>query len=193
MSKYLLEGNFRYDGSSKFQPENRWAFFWGVSGGWRLSEENFMKNLNLFDELKLRLSYGTVGNQGGIDRYDGVQLYDFSQNKGALVGDNKLSYVNTNGKLISLDRTWETIQNYNIGLDFGLFDNRLTGTAEVFWKVCNNMLIDVTYPAILGDKAPTANVGSFNARGWEGTINWAEKSVKSRTTLEGLLLMQLIS
>ena len=134
-----------------------------------------MKNLNLFDELKLRLSYGTVGNQGGIDRYDGVQLYDFSQNKGALVGDNKLSYVNTNGKLISLDRTWETIQNYNIGLDFGLFDNRLTGTAEVFWKVCNNMLIDVTYPAILGDKAPTANVGSFNARGWEGTINWAEK------------------
>ena len=175
MSKYLLEGNFRYDGSSKFQPENRWAFFWGVSGGWRLSEENFMKNLNLFDELKLRLSYGTVGNQGGIDRYDGVQLYDFSQNKGALVGDNKLSYVNTNGKLISLDRTWETIQNYNIGLDFGLFDNRLTGTAEVFWKVCNNMLIDVTYPAILGDKAPTANVGSFNARGWEGTINWAEK------------------
>lgn len=93
-----------------------------------------MKNLNLFDELKLRLSYGTVGNQGGIDRYDGVQLYDFSQNKGALVGDNKLSYVNTNGKLISLDRTWETIQNYNIGLDFGLFDNRLTGTAEVFGR-----------------------------------------------------------
>lgn len=58
-----MEGNFRYDGSSKFQPENRWAFFWGVSGGWRLSEEEFVKKLNLFDELKLRLSYGTVGNQ----------------------------------------------------------------------------------------------------------------------------------
>lgn len=62
-SKYLLEGNFRYDGSSKFQPENRWAFFGGVSGGWRISEEEFVKGLGVFDDLKLRLSYGTVGNQ----------------------------------------------------------------------------------------------------------------------------------
>ena len=131
-SKYLLEGNFRYDGSSKFQPENRWAFFWGVSGGWRLSEEEFVKKLNLFDELKLRLSYGTVGNQGGIDRYDGVQLYNYSQNSGALIGSSKISYIDTNGKLLSTDRSWETIKNYNIGLDFGLFNNRLTGTVEVF-------------------------------------------------------------
>lgn len=72
----LTEGNFRYDGSSKFQPENRWAFFWGVSAGWRLSEEALIKNLNIFDDLKLRVSYGTVGNQGGIDCYDGLQLYN---------------------------------------------------------------------------------------------------------------------
>ena len=108
----MLEGNFRYDGSSKFQPENRWAFFWGVSAGWRLSEEAFMKNLNIFDDLKLRVSYGTVGNQGGIDRYDGIQLYNFNQNKGALIGDEKISYIDTNGKLLSMDREWETIQNY---------------------------------------------------------------------------------
>ena len=131
-SKYLLEGNFRYDGSSKFQPENRWAFFGGVSGGWRISEEEFVKGLGVFDDLKLRLSYGTVGNQGGIDRYDGVQLYDFKQNGGALVGSGLLSYVDTNGKLLSTDRTWEVIKNYNIGLDFGFLDNRLTGTAELF-------------------------------------------------------------
>lgn len=174
-SRYLLEGNFRYDGSSKFQPENRWAFFWGVSAGWRLSEEAFIKNLHIFDDLKLRLSYGTVGNQSGIDRYDGVQLYNFKQNSGALVGSDKLSYVDTNGKLLSKDREWETIGNYNIGLDFGLFNNRLTGTAEVFWKLCNNMLIDVTYPATLGDKAPTANLGSFKANGFEGTLNWSDK------------------
>lgn len=174
-SKYLLEGNFRYDGSSKFQPENRWAFFGGVSGGWRISEEAFMKKLHIFDDLKLRLSYGTVGNQGGIDRYDGIQLYNFKQASGALVGSGILSYVDTNGKLLSTDRTWETIENYNIGLDFGLFGNRLTGTAEVFWKQCNNMLIDITYPGTLGDKAPTANRGSFKANGWEGSINWADK------------------
>ncbi len=174
-SRYLIEGNFRYDGSSKFQPENRWAFFGGVSAGWRLSEEQFIKNLGIFDELKLRLSYGTVGNQAGIDRYDGVQLYNFSSSTGAYIGDGKLSFTNTNGKLLSTDRTWEVIKNYNIGLDFGFFGNRLTGTAEVFWKKCSNMLIDISYPGTLGDKAPTVNRGKFNAHGWEGTANWRDK------------------
>ena len=185
LSKYLLEGNFRYDGSSKFQPENRWAFFWGGSAGWRLSEEAFMKNLNIFDDLKLRVSYGTVGNQGGIDRYDGIQLYNFNQNKGALIGGEKISYIDTNGKLLSMDREWETIQNYNIGLDFGLFGNRLKGTAELFWKVCENMLIDVSYPATLGDKAPTANVGSFKANGFEGNLNWSDKIGKVGYSIGG--------
>lgn len=118
-SKYMLEGQFRYDGSSKFQPENRWAFYWGVSGGWRLSEEAFIKKLNFIDELKLRASYGSVGNQSGIDRYDGAQLYNFKATQGALLGNGRVSYVDTNGKLPSFDRTWERIHNYNIGLDFG--------------------------------------------------------------------------
>lgn len=173
--KYLLEGNFRYDGSSKFRPENRWAFFGGVSAGWRISEEKFLKNLGVFDNLKLRLSYGTVGNQGGIDRYDGVQLYNFTLGGGALVGDSQLSYVDTNGKLLSTDRTWEVIKNYNVGLDFGFLGNRLTGTFELFWKKCNNMLIDISYPATLGDAAPTVNRGSFNANGWEGSLTWSHK------------------
>ena len=185
LDKYLLEVNGRYDGSSKFQPENRWAFFWGVSAGWRLSEEALIKNLNIFDDLKLRVSYGTVGNQGGIDRYDGIQLYNFNQNKGALIGGEKISYIDTNGKLLSMDREWETIQNYNVGLDFGLFGNRLKGTAELFWKVCENMLIDVSYPATLGDKAPTANVGSFKANGFEGNLNWSDKIGKVGYSIGG--------
>jgi TonB-linked SusC/RagA family outer membrane protein len=173
--RYLLEGNFRYDGSSKFQPGNRWAFFGGVSAGWRISEEKFVKNLGVFDNLKLRLSYGTVGNQGGIDRYDGVQLYNFYLSNGAFVGDSQLSYVDTNGKLLSTDRTWEVIKNYNIGLDFGVLNNRLTGTAEVFWKRCNNMLIVANFPATLGDAAPTVNRGAFKAHGWEGTLTWSDR------------------
>ena len=83
----MLEGQFRYDGSSKFQPENRWLY-WGVSGGWRLSEEAFIKKLNFIDELKLRASYGSVGNQSGIDRYDGAQLYNFGDS-GALLGNGR--------------------------------------------------------------------------------------------------------
>ena len=174
-SKYMLEGQFRYDGSSKFQPENRWVFYWGVSAGWRLSEEAFIKKFDFIDELKLRASYGGVGNQAGIDRYDGTQLYNFKPSAGVLLGNGLASIVDTNGKLPSVDRTWERIHNYNIGLDFGFFRNRLTGTAEIFWKKNDNMLIDVAYPGILGDKAPTANKGKFKAHGWEGMINWSDK------------------
>lgn len=77
-SKYLAEVNFRYDGSSKFK-EGRWAPFYGVSAGWRISEENFMDGTDSWlDELKFRLSYGVVGNQSGIDRYEGSQYYDFN-------------------------------------------------------------------------------------------------------------------
>ena len=174
--RYLLEGLMRYDGSSKFQPENRWQFFWGLSGGWRLMEESFMKPLShIFSNLKLRLSYGVVGNQNGIGRYDGTQLYNVKTAVGALVGSGLLSYIDTNGELASTDRTWEKIHNYNLGLDFGFLNNRLTGTVEAFYKRNNNMLISVTYPGILGDNAPKANKGKFEAKGWELNVNWADK------------------
>ena len=174
--RYLLEGLMRYDGSSKFQPENRWQFFWGLSGGWRLMEESFMKPLShIFSNLKLRLSYGVVGNQNGIGRYDGTQLYNVKTASGALIGGGLLSYIDTNGELASTDRTWEKIHNYNLGLDFGFLNNRLTGTVEAFYKRNNNMLISVTYPGILGDNAPKANKGKFEAKGWELNVNWADK------------------
>lgn len=175
-AKYLLEGMFRYDGSSKFQPENRWSAFWGVSAGWRMSEEAFMQNLREYvDNLKFRVSYGNVGNQNGIERYDGVQLYNFTPNNGALIGNGKVSYIDTNGKLVSNNRTWEKIHNYNVALDFGFFRNRLNGTVEYFWKNCNNMLVESTYPSILGDKAPTENKGKFKANGFEGSLTWSDK------------------
>lgn len=175
-SRYILEGQFRYDGSSKFQPENRWVFYWGASAGWRISEEPFMKNLrNIVSNLKLRLSYGSVGNQSGIDRYDGTQFYNFTPSTGALLGGNRVSYVDTNGKLASLDRTWERIHNYNIGIDFGFLNDRLSGTVDLFWKKNNNMLIDVVYPAILGDAAPKGNYGAFKSNGWEGSITWSDR------------------
>lgn len=174
-SRYMAEAQFRYDGSSKFQPENRWVAYGGVSLGWRISEEAFMKNLKFVDELKLRASYGSVGNQSGIDRYDGAQLYAFKPTQGVLIGNGKVSYVDTNGKLPSFDRTWERIHNYNAGLDFGLFRNRLSGTVDLFWKFNNNMLIDVIYPGILGDAAPKGNHGALKAHGWEGALNWSDK------------------
>jgi len=175
MSKYLLEMNLRYDGSSKFRPENRWDFFYGFSGGWRLSEEEFMKNVKFVNELKLRLSYGVVGNQSGISRYDGMQLYNFNSVNGAYIGDGRISYIKTSGEIATMGRSWERIHNYNLGLDFHLFDSRLQGTVELFMKKNNNMLIAVAYPGILGDKAPASNSGKFEAKGYEGTVTWSDK------------------
>lgn len=173
-SKYLAEVNMRYDGSSKFKT-NRWSFFYGISGGWRISEERFMKNIKWLNELKLRASYGQVGNQSGIDRYEGVQFYTYNSSLGALLGSGKATYIDTNGKIASHDRAWERIHNYNLGLDFGFLNNRLTGTAEVFMKKNNNMLVAVTYPGILGDAAGTTNAGKFEAKGYELQLNWADK------------------
>ncbi len=172
--RYLLELNARYDGSSKFQPENRWKFFWGGSLAWRIGKEEWLKDARWLSELKLRLSYGEVGNQAGIDNYDGVLLYKPNSNNGALVGSGLLSTITTNGKLISLTRQWEKIQDYNVGLDFGFFDSRLVGTVEGFMKHNDNMLVNIDYPSVIGDSAPTTNSGKFKAWGYEGQLQWRD-------------------
>ena len=175
MSKYLAELNFRYDGSSKFK-EGRWSPFWGISLGWRLSEEGFMDWADdWLDEFKIRASYGVVGNQSGIDRYEGAQIYNFRALNGALLGDNRAATIDTNGRIASYSREWERIHNYNIGLDFGFLHGRLTGTLEGYWKKNNNMLIEVTYPGILGDNAGYSNAGKFEAKGFEIQTNWSDR------------------
>lgn len=170
--KYLLELNGRYDGSSKFQPQNRWDLFYGVSLGWRIKQEEFMQNADWLSDLKLRMSYAEMGNQSGIDNYDGIQLYNMEAATGAYVGDGKLSYIKTNGKLASNSRSWERIKNYNVGIDFGLLNGTLSGTVEAFMKKNDNMLVSITFPGTLGDEAPKANAGKFKDWGFEGQMNY---------------------
>lgn len=172
--KYLLEGLLRIDGSSRFKV-NRWDMFWGASAGWRISQEDFMKNQSLLNDLKLRASYGVVGNQSGIDRYEGQQLYNFTSQSGALLGDGKATIINTNGKIASFGRAWERIHNYNIGLDFAVMQSKLTGSIDLFQKKNNNMLITITYPGILGDNAGYSNSGKFVSYGYEGVLDWRDK------------------
>ena len=175
MGRYLVEFNGRYDGSSKFLPENRWDFFWGVSAGWRLTEEKFMKNVNWLSNLKLRASYAQVGNQSGIGNYDGVQLYNVHTNTGAYLGTGLASYIATNGTFASKTRSWERIKNYNVAIDFGFNlaqGHSINGTVEYFLKCNDNMLVSVTLPGTLGDAAPSANAGKFKDYGWEGQITY---------------------
>jgi len=179
--RYLIEGNFRLDGSSKFQPENRWKAFGGVSAGWRMSEERWMKT-NWLSNLKLRYSYAEVGNQSGIGYYDGVQLYNLNSANGPYLGSELSSTITTNGTFASNARTWERIRNYNAAIDFGFHfrgkhsTHDLNGTAEVFHKQNTNMLVNVTLPATLGDNAPSANVGAFRDYGAEGMLTYLGKS-----------------
>lgn len=172
--RYLLELNGRYDGSSKFRPVNRWAAFYGASAGWRLKQEAFLRDVNWLSDLKLRASYAEVGNQSGINDYDGIQFYNLisAGDDGAYIGSDKISYIKTDGSLASTNRKWERIKNYNIAIDFGFLNGSLTGTVEAFLKKNDNMLVDMTYPAQLGDKAPKMNEGKFKGWGYEGQLNY---------------------
>jgi TonB-linked SusC/RagA family outer membrane protein len=172
--KYLLEAIGRYDGSSKFIAENRWKAFGGVTAGWVISDESFMKNQKVIKFLKLRASYGTTGNQGGIGLYDYVQSLNVNTG-GPLLGASPVSTVTTAGSLVALNRTWETVKNKNLGLDFALINNHLTGSFDIFQKENTNMLLGQTYPAELGATAPAQNIGDLKTWGWETLITWKDK------------------
>lgn len=179
--KYLLEANARYDGSSKFDPENRWKGFWGISAGWRITQEDFMRGVTFLDNLKLRVSYGKVGNQNGIGLYDYIQFMNINYSTGAtssgfpILGTSPVVRIAPSGTLVALDRTWEEVINQNIGIDFGFLKNRLYGTFEVFKKNNNNMLIARTYPNVLGASAPDGNNGKLETKGWEFSLGWRDK------------------
>lgn len=170
---YMAEGLFRRDGSSKFAKENRWANFYGVSGAVRFSEYEFMKRLGIFDNLKLRASYGETGSQSGIGNYDHYSTVS----KGTTIFGFDGSKVNTAwiSGITSSKRTWERVATTNFGLDFGLLNNRLSGTFEYYIRKNNDMLIGITYPETLGASAPKTNSGGFRANGWELQLNWNDR------------------
>jgi TonB-linked SusC/RagA family outer membrane protein len=180
--KYLLEVNARYDGSSKFRAEDRWQFFSGVSGGWRISEEGFLKDrFGFLNELKLRASYGVTGNQSGIGLYDYLQLLNVSYAANGnlnstipLLGSSSAVIIGPTNSLVSLDRTWERVENTNAGLDFAVLNRRLSVSADYFIKHNRNMLIPQQYPAVLGAAAPQRNQGHRKVWGWEAQLNWQD-------------------
>ena len=177
--KYLFEANARYDGSSKFNASNRWKLFYGFLGAWRVSQEEFMKNVSFLNDLKLRVSWGTVGNQSGIGLYDYIQFLNLNATTGAtasgfpIIGTAPVIRVAPGG-LVALDRTWETVQTANGGLDFTLLKNHLSGSFEYFIKQNKNMLIARTLPAVLGASAPQGNNGQLKTWGEELSLTWRD-------------------
>ena len=167
--RYMLQATIRRDGSSVFGKNNRWGTFPSISGAWNITEEAFMKNQNLFSNLKLRAGYGVSGNAMGFDVYSSFVTYGAT---GTFVYDGKTYRTYGATKNANPDLKWETTSMLNVGLDFGFLKNRINGTIEVYHKKTKDL--------IWGYPVPTtqyvygwmdANVGEMTNKGIEFTIN----------------------
>lgn len=174
--RYMVEANLRYDGSSRFHPDTRWGLFPGVSVGWRLSEEDFIRSLELFDNLKLRASYGETGNQAGIGLYDYHQRITIGRGQPYPFGEGRQDQSAFLSGMVSLNRTWETIAMTNFGVDAALVDTKLDLTFDYFIKRNVNMLIPITYPSMLGAIPPFSNAGELETKGFETSLTWKDKA-----------------
>jgi TonB-linked SusC/RagA family outer membrane protein len=171
-NKYTLSGTFRRDGSSRFGSENPYANFWSVGGAWNISSEDFLANLRFLSLLRLRASYGTNGN-AEIGNYASRSLYAFgaANNYGGVAGSAPTAVGNP-------ELTWEFSKPFNVGLDVGLFNNRLNIVTDYYIRRTTSLLLDVPLSRTSGFTTNIDNVGSMENRGVEFTVNGV--LVKSR-------------
>ncbi len=173
--KYLVDFTTRMDGSSKFAKDKRWsALFPSVAVAWNLSEENFIKSAEIFDNLKARLSWGQSGNQElNFGNYDYISLISIS---GAYpMGSPNVGLPGAVSSIASQSRTWETIEAKNAGVDFAFLNSRLMGSFDYYIKNNKNMLVNDQLPATLGGSAPTQNIGKLETKGWDFSIAWNDQ------------------
>lgn len=158
--KYYVEGSLRRDGSSRFSPQSRWGTFFSAGASWSINKENFMKNVNWVSDLRLKASYGEVGNNA-LDSYYAYQaFYDLGWNNGTEPGILASS-------LATPDLQWETSKTLNLGLSFGLFKNRLNGELEYFKRGSDKLIFSVPLPISGLVTSVLQNIGSMENRGWE--------------------------
>lgn len=172
-NKYLLEANLRADGSSKFAPGHRWGYFPSVSAGWRISQEHFMEGAaSWLDHLKLRASYGSLGNNATTSYYMYQSL--FATANYILNGNIAGGLAQT--VLANPNLTWEKTYMTNIGLDFAFLHNRLTGSVDIYNKDTKGILISLPAPLEHGTSiVPNRNAGEVNNKGFELDINWSDR------------------
>ena len=167
MDKYLITATFRADGSSRFAPTNRWGYFPAAAIAWRMSEESFMKNVTWLDNLKVRLSYGTVGNDGISANLwkmswasDGLSRYSINEQQ-------IVTYSPASSTIANPELKWETTVTRNLGLDFAFLDNRLYGTLDVYKNSTKDLLMLTSVSAISGFSYTYDNVGGTSNKGIE--------------------------
>ena len=172
--RYLVELSGRYDGSSRFPKGQRWGFFPSASAGWRVSEEPFFQPLkSWWSNAKVRVSYGSLGNQQVSDYYYWDTIKTGSQSI-LLNGTTKSSFAQGTVP-VSSDLTWETVITQNLGFDLGFFQNRLNVTADLFIRDTKNMLTKaMTLPSVYGSAAPKTNAADLRTKGYEIVVSWKD-------------------
>ncbi|WP_304201880.1 TonB-dependent receptor [Phocaeicola plebeius] len=172
--KYLFEANLRYDGTSRFQKGNQWKLFPSFSLGWNIAREEFFESLSsTIGTLKLRGSYGTLGNQNTTNWYQTYQTMSVGSADGDWMMNGRRPNTAVAPGLVSPFLTWETIESYNIALDWGLLSNRLTGSVEYYIRNTKNMIGNAPeLPSILGTAVPVTNNTDLRTKGWEVSIGW---------------------
>jgi TonB-linked SusC/RagA family outer membrane protein len=164
----MFQANVRYDGSSRFGEGKRWGIFPSFSAGWRISEEEFLREGDLFSDLRLRGSWGQLGNQSiGLYRY----LNTYNLGTGYQFNNNLVpgTAITSAG---NPDITWETTTMTNIGLDMGFMDDRIEVIAEYFYKYTDDILIELPIPRTIGYNPPVQNAAAVSNKGWELAVNY---------------------
>lgn len=185
-NRYLLQANIRYDGSSRFHSNFRWGAFPSVSAGWVINEEAFMKNANLswLSFLKLRASWGVLGNERILMRKNDQDVPDYYPYQAAIEFGNVLFYQNGQvlSKLTAAQQkyalqniSWEKTQSFDIGLDAAFLDNRLRFTGDYYKKTTSDMLLALEIPDYVGFDNPQKNTGDMYTNGYELEVGWNDQ------------------
>lgn len=176
--RYLAEVNMRYDGASRFRRGNRWQLSPSFSLGWNIAQEKFWEDFaNTCNMLKLRFSYGELGNMNTSGWYPTYRSMTLKQANGNWLQNGLKPNTAYVGDLISTALTWEKVRSWNVGLDWGLFNNRLTGSFDAYVRYTDNMVgPSIELPATLGIATPKTNNCDLKTKGWEITIGWQDRT-----------------
>lgn len=180
-TRYMLTATVRRDGTSRFNKDNRWGTFPSLALAWRISEESFLENWEVLSNLKLRGSYGVTGQQDGIGNYNYLPVYTGSQS-GAEYQFGNTFYPTYRPEAYASDLKWETTTAWNAGIDFGFFNNRLSGSVDFYTRKTKDLLATVPSPAGTNfDKTILTNVGNVDSHGLEFGLNATPIDTKNIT------------
>lgn len=184
--KYMAMVSIRHEGSSKFSPKHRWGTFWSISGGWRISQEQFMRDLSFINDLKLRIGYGVTGNNS-FSSPPGLTARVYGSNGMWLTNGKDWNSLYGSIRNVNKDLHWEETKGTNIGLDYSLLNNRLYGKFDYFLRDVNNLIFaqGVSQPPNVYPET-MKNIGTLKGKGWEleiGGVPVRTKNFEYNTTM----------